>query len=98
MVVVVLGFFLREIAFSEAGYQRINDLLRFSRFVLITLHFQNWDADKRRFSHFLGSTVFNGMPFFKHKGHDGHKGKTHEIKTLFPLCVLCVLCGKALSR
>jgi hypothetical protein len=41
---------------------------------------------------------FNGMPFFKHKGHDGHKGKTHEIKTLFPLCVLCVLCGKALSR
>jgi hypothetical protein len=38
---------------------------------------------------FFGSTVFNGMPFFKHKGHDGHKGKTHEIKTLFPpLCPL----------
>ena len=40
----------------------------------------------------FGSTVFNEITLFKHKGHNGHKGKTKEIKTLFPFCV------KAFSR
>jgi len=47
---------------------------------------------------FFGSTVFNGIILFKHKGHNGHEGKTKEIKTLFPLCVLGVLRVKAFSR
>ena len=61
-----------------------------------------------------GSTVFNGITLFKHKGdvlsapkqHDGHQGKPAEIKALFfPLCRfdelsarLCVLRVEALSR
>ena len=43
----------------------------------------------------FGSTVFNGITLFKHKGHDGRQGKPNEIKALFPLCVLRV---EALSR
>ena len=40
-----------------------------------------------------GSTVFNGITLFKHKGHDGHQGKPDEIKALFfPLCTLCPSC------
>jgi hypothetical protein len=37
-----------------------------------------------------GSTVFNRIHLFKHKGHDGHKGKTYKINVLFlPLCTSC---------
>ena len=46
----------------------------------------------------FGSTVFNEITLFKHKGHNGHKGKTKEIKTLFPLCVLGVLRVKVFPR
>ncbi|MBV6402856.1 MAG: hypothetical protein CNIPEHKO_03172 [Anaerolineales bacterium] len=45
-------------------------------------------ASQTRLMKFV-SIVFNGNPFFKHKGHDGHKGKnTRNPGSFSPLCTL----------
>jgi hypothetical protein len=47
---------------------------------------------------YFGSTGFNGITLFKHKGHKGHEGKTRKINALSILCVLGVLRVEAFSH
>jgi hypothetical protein len=37
---------------------------------------------------YLGSPVFNGKTFLKHKGYKGNEGKVRKIKALFALVSL----------
>jgi hypothetical protein len=50
-------------------------ILKF-RFGIAALFFSIWLSFVNFVVKDFASTVFNGIPFFKHKGHGGHKGKT----------------------